>query len=107
MDSERRHFLRYPFIASAVVTEPESGARLELRTSDLSYMGCYLDTINALPLGTSLRIEISHRDQVLAGRAVVVHIETNMGMGVEFKELDPNCVKVLEGWIRALANEAG
>jgi hypothetical protein len=107
MDAERRRFLRYPFIATALVTEPESGARMELRTSDLSYLGCYLDTINALPLGTHLRIEITHGDQVVTGRGVVVHIETNMGMGVEFKQLDANCVKVLESWIRELANEPG
>lgn len=102
MDSNRRRFPRHALIASAVVMEPESGARLELRTSDISGSGCYLDTINALPLGTTLTIEIRHRDKVLRAKGKVAHVDANMGMGVAFTEMEVGGMEILEGWVREL-----
>src|SRR6267154_2896406 len=49
---DRRTHPRYKFIAAVEVVATESGARIETRVRDLSQQGCYVDTNNALPLGT-------------------------------------------------------
>jgi hypothetical protein len=100
MDSERRRSPRYPFIASAEVMESESGARLEVRTCDLSSAGCYLDMMNPLPLHTKVKIVITHQGHVMLVGAVVAHIEPNMGMGLKFTDIEPNFAAVLETWLR-------
>ena len=64
MESERRESPRYPFFAAAELTESTSGARLKASTSDLGSNGRYLDTINPLPQGTIISIQITYQGQV-------------------------------------------
>ena len=66
MVSERRRSPRYPFFAAAELTESTSGARLEAATSDLGSNGCYLDTMNPLPQGTIINIQITYQGHVFA-----------------------------------------
>ena len=66
MESESRRSPRYPFFAAAELTEPTSGARLMASTSDLGSNDCYLDTINPLPQGTVIRIQITYQDKSLS-----------------------------------------
>jgi hypothetical protein len=66
MVSERRRAPRYPFFAPAELTESTSGARLEAATSDLGSNGCYLDTMNPLPQGAIISIQITYQGQVFA-----------------------------------------
>src|SRR6266404_3887903 len=51
-EAERQTPPRDELIAAVEVVAPESGARIETRVRDLSQQGCYVDTSNALPLGT-------------------------------------------------------
>jgi hypothetical protein len=79
MESERRGSPCYPFFASVELTELTSGARLKASTSDLGSNGCYLDTINPLPRGTIISIQITYQGQVFAAGGVVAHSHPNMG----------------------------
>jgi len=83
MESERRRSPRYPFFAAAELTESTSGARLEAATSDLGSNGCYLDTINPLPQGTIISIQITYQGQVFAAGGVVAHFASQHGNGRE------------------------
>ena len=56
--ADRRTHPRYEFTAAVEVIAPESGARIETRVRDLSQQGCYVDTNNALPLGTVTDVHI-------------------------------------------------
>jgi hypothetical protein len=103
MESERRRSLRYPFFAAAELTEPTSGARLMASTSDLGSNGCYLDTINPLPQGTVIRIQITYQGQVFVAGGVVAHSHPNMGMGVKFIALESGCSVLLETWLHEAA----
>lgn len=64
MESERRGSPRFPFIASAELTKLTSGARLNASTSDIGSNGCYLDTINPLPPGTIINIQITYQGRL-------------------------------------------
>jgi hypothetical protein len=92
---------RFPFIASAQVVETRTEAKLQARTSDLSREGCYLDMLNPLPTGTRLKINVTHRNQQLDAVGLVVHSELNVGMGVQFEEIDQRAV--IDAWLSDLA----
>ena len=103
MESERRRWPRYPFIAEAEVRESQSGTLLKARTSDLGPNGCYVDTINPLPEGTVISIRINHRGKIFVAGGVVAHFQRNMGMGVTFIALESGCAALLETWLHELA----
>jgi hypothetical protein len=103
MESERRGSPRYPFFASAEVTELTSGARLKASTSDIGSNGCYLDTINPLPPGTIISIQITYQGKVFEAGGVVAHSHPNMGMGVKFIALESGCSDLLGTWLHEAA----
>src|SRR6266478_2026716 len=67
--ADRRTHPRYEFVAAVEVVAAESGARLETRVRDLSQQGCYVDTSEALPLGTVTDIRITKGTQVFEALA--------------------------------------
>src|SRR6266849_6004615 len=71
--ADRRIHPRYEFIAAVEVVAAESGARIEMRVRDLSQQGCYVDTNDALPLGTVTDIRIIKGAQLFEARARVVY----------------------------------
>ena len=96
---ERRRGARYPFYASAQVTEQESRTQMTARTSELSRYGCYMDMLNPLPLGTEVEIQITFQEQTIAAKGHVIYAQANMGMGVSFDEIRSSHVVVLEEWL--------
>ena len=53
--AERRAYERYALILIAQVIEISSGTELVARTSDISRLGCYVDTLNPLPVRSAVR----------------------------------------------------
>jgi hypothetical protein len=98
MDQEKRRAPRYPFIASAEVRTEITGTQLAARISDISSTGCYVDTINPLAGGTSVRLKIHTETQVFEASATVVYAHTHLGMGLKFGELPANSQTVLQAW---------
>jgi hypothetical protein len=103
MELERRHALRYPFIAEAEVTEILSDTKLSAKTSDLSIGGCFLDMLNPSPEGTDLRIKISHEGTTFTALGRVIFILPNMGMGVVFRSVAIDQLAILQRWIAKLS----
>src|SRR5260370_10066444 len=94
--SERRQSARFPFFASAEITELGAEARLTARTSELSRHGCYMDMMNPLPVATAVRINITYEGQTFEARASVVYCQPNMGMGRSFGETKAPQERVIE-----------
>jgi hypothetical protein len=92
---------RFPFIASAQVTETRTEARLAARTSDISREGCYLDMLNPLPIGTMLKVNVTHQNRQFDALGRVVHSEHNVGMGVKFVEIGEHAV--IDSWLAEFA----
>jgi hypothetical protein len=99
MASEQRGSTRYPFFASAELTESTSTAPTTAHTSNLGSNGCFLDTSNPLPAGTIVSIQITYQGQVFAARGVVAHSHPNTGMGLKFIALESGCASILETWL--------
>ena len=99
MAHERRRAPRCPLIASAEVIEVETETRLRARISDLSLMGCYLDMTNSLPLGTEVKLCISHNDSTVTALGVVASSQPKMGMGVRFTDVKLDQHAILDKWL--------
>lgn len=97
--ADRRTHPRYKFIAAGEVVEADSGARIETRVRDLSQQGCYVDTDNALPLGTVTDVRIRKGAQLFEARARVVYSRAAAGMGLVFTAIDPDRLRTLETWL--------
>src|SRR4030088_296112 len=97
--ADRRIHPRYEFIAAVEVVAAESGARIETRVRDLSQQGCYVDTNDALPLGTVTDIRITKGAQLFEVRARVVYSRASQGMGLVFTAIEPEQLRTLETWL--------
>jgi two-component system cell cycle response regulator len=100
LNEERRRTPRRPFVAAAEVVEAESQSRLPTRVSELSLNGCYLDTMNPFPTGTSILVKIVRGLVFFQARGKVVYSQANLGMGVAFQKVHPEFRQVLEGWLQ-------
>jgi hypothetical protein len=97
--ADRRTHPRYEFSAAVEVVAAESGERIETRVRDLSRQGCYVDTNNALPLGTVTEVRIAKGAQLFEARARVVYSRATKGMGLVFTAIEPEPLLTLETWL--------
>jgi hypothetical protein len=97
--ADRRIHPRYEFIAAVEVVATESGARIEMRVRDLSQQGCYVDTNDALPLGTVTDIRIIKGAQLFEARARIVYSRAGKGMGLVFTDIEAEQLRTLETWL--------
>lgn len=102
---ERRRSARHTFTAAADVMEARSHAHISARTSDLDHRGCYIDTLNPFPQGTSIVVRIARDNQSLTTMATVVYTHAAMGMGVIFETLSYEQTLILERWLANLGRE--
>ena len=101
---QQRTAPRYTFIATADVLEPQSGVHLSGRISEIGAKGCYVDVLNALPVGTEVGVKVTRDKGSFASSARVVYVQEGMGMGLVFTETQPDQAKILEEWIAELGS---
>ena len=99
---ERRRSPRSTFIASVEITELKSRIHVRARTSDLSLLGCYADTLNPFPEGTQTLLRIVFQKESFEVEAVVVHSKPNMGMGLMFTQINAEQRAILKSWLDEL-----
>jgi hypothetical protein len=97
--ADRRVHPRYEFTAAVEVLAAESGARIETRVRDLSQQGCYVDTSDALPLGTVTEVRIKKGAQLFEAQARVVYSRATKGMGLVFTTIGAEPQRILETWL--------
>jgi PilZ domain len=99
MDKEARRSPRFPFIAVAEITHPESGAKFNCRVSDFSLNGCYVDMLNTLPIGSAVTIKIFVESEYFEANAKVIYAHPNLGMGLAFEQLPSKSGELLRQWL--------
>ena len=98
--AERREAERYPFVCPVEVVDVAGSAMISARTSDLSLQGCYIDTLNPLPKGTRVRLQLNKNNQRLEVRAQVTACHVG-GMGVVFEQLSPAQQGTVVSWLES------
>ncbi|HZP31874.1 MAG TPA: PilZ domain-containing protein [Candidatus Acidoferrales bacterium] len=96
---ERREAHRYAFICPAELMNLDGSMRISARTSDLSLTGCYIDTLNPLPVGTRVLLELTKNNQRLQCQAEVTSCHMGSGMGLNFDPLTPAQVDTVVSWL--------
>ncbi|PYU36369.1 MAG: hypothetical protein DMG31_01140 [Acidobacteria bacterium] len=97
--NERRCAQRRPFIATTEVIDVRTGARLSVRTADLSTGGCYIDTLNPFPLHTTVWLQIQKESATVEFRAKVTSCHPGSGMGLVFEGITPAQRSALAKWL--------
>jgi len=97
--ADRRANPRYAFHATAEVVATDSGTKNTTRVRDLSQQGCYLDTDNPLPLGTTASVRMTKGGKWLEVQGRVVYNQPGRGMGLMFTAVKPEHGGTLDAWI--------
>ncbi len=97
-----RSSIRYPLLADAEMLELESGSRVGGTTSDISPGGCFVCARRTLDVGARVRVTLAHQGQKVKMLAVVRVAKAQVGMGLEFLDIDPDSNATLLAWIENL-----
>lgn len=98
--ADRRASPRFALILVAIPTDIESDAKLTARISDVSRTGCYVDTLNPIPIGSMVRIALARGDETFETRAKVVYVSPGLGMGIQFQDpIAPSQLAILDHWL--------
>jgi len=107
----RRTNPRFSFFADAEVTLRDgTGVRAQL--AELSSCGCYIDTLEPIPVRTKLRLRICDGMNTceLHGKVLYMHSGGGFGifgMGVLFEEMGAEQHSTINAWLSGLAGQSG
>src|SRR5258708_39874379 len=101
MEQDRRRSTWYTFVGSIEMGEGTSEDKRTARVKELSLNGCYVDTENAYPIGTSLSIKLFTATEFFEAEASVIYCRPDLGMGLMFRETKPYYLMVLRKWLLA------
>jgi hypothetical protein len=90
---------RYTFVAVAEIIETASKTCIVGRVTEISRKGCYMDTLNPLPVNTFLAIVISCDRGNFATKGKVIYVHEGIGMGIAFLESADDQLKTLDSWL--------
>jgi PilZ domain len=93
---------RYVFVATIELTDTQSEAKIQERTSDLSLYGCRVETRKPFPIAAKVRIRIAHLSANFVGLGRVSYTTSDGAMGIAFTQIEPNNQLILEKWVEKL-----
>lgn len=94
----KRRYPRLPVLVDCRV-EGASG-RNEIRMTDLSRTGCYVDTSMSFPAGTKVTLYAQLGDGEVALPGRVIPLNSGGGFGVEFTDLDEAAKQQLDAYLQ-------
>jgi PilZ domain len=95
---------RLPFIAVAEIAYRDSGSRLSCQVATLSFHGCYVETLNTLPVGREISIKIFAESECFAATGKVVYELPSSAMGLAFEEVPIKSTALLREWLLKASN---
>jgi hypothetical protein len=103
----RRANPRFAFFAEAEAALSD-GTLVPAQVSELSARGCYIDTLEPIPIGTQVRLRISDGTNSceLPGKVIYMHSGYGMGifgLGVVFGNAAAEQLSAVNKWLRDLA----
>ena len=99
----RRRAPRYEFVATSEITDPVSEIRMSGRVTEISRNGCYVDILNALPVGTLLDLQITCDQGTFLTKGSIIYVHAGIGMGVAFLDPPEDQLKILDSWLATLS----
>jgi hypothetical protein len=102
----QRSGLRYSFVATIEVVDPESEKQIISTTSNLGDYGCHVRTDTPFHPGTKVKMTMRHQGITFQSEGRVSHSITGEGMGIRFVNVDTAEQIVLREWLMQANNEA-
>ncbi|MGC2421036.1 MAG: PilZ domain-containing protein [Candidatus Acidiferrales bacterium] len=99
--SDKRREPRHSFTATVELLDTSVQVRIRAKTGNLSMNGCYVNTVNPFPVGSRVKVTITHGEASFTALGTVAHGELNMGMGISFIKVEPNQKEILLKWLVA------
>lgn len=92
--------------AAAELLDEKSDVRVASRVSELSLYGCYLDMMNPFPVDTPILLKIwTEETSVFHAKAKIIYVQPNIGAGVQFGDVEPKSLALLQQWLLEAAKE--
>jgi hypothetical protein len=88
-DRDRRAAKRVTYFAEAELEGIDTSRRLQVRLSDLSTGGAFIDARTVLPAGTVAKLKFTVLGQEINVLAEIRYSMPSFGMGVRFLDLAP------------------
>src|ERR1700687_1188638 len=92
---EKRISPRFPFSPNVEAIDVQAETQILGRHSDISWNGCYVDTINSFAKNTAVALTVTRNSQSFKTQAKVVYSQIGMGMGLFFTTAEPEQLPVL------------
>ena len=96
---ERRLIPRYNFVAITELKDFATSRKVSGSVEEISRKGCYVNTMNVLPMGTSLSVRISRGQKSFVTNGEVIYLVERRGMGILFVDPPEDQLKVLDEWL--------
>jgi hypothetical protein len=104
---DRRGAPRFALSLVAEITELPSGTKLSARSSDLSRSGCYIDTLNPIPMGSPVRVRLVRGGDAFEALGKIMYVSGGLGMGIAFEEHLPSSqLAILDKWLADASKQA-
>jgi hypothetical protein len=87
MSGNRRHYARHRISFPLELRDERVATPMRINSTDVSGNGCYVETLQPLPLGTVLRVDFYMQTERISISAVVRTCDGGVGMGIEFTGL--------------------
>ena len=86
---ERRRFPRVACRIEASVLDELSAMNLQVKVTDISFGGCYVEMLAPLPVNSPVELTLDTSQGAIHARGKVVAAQTGMGMGIAFTAISP------------------
>ena len=104
----RRKFRRLPIPFPIEIGDGQAlVTHLRASTQDIAGRGCYVETLQPLPVGKLLEVTFWLNSRRVQTQAIVRTCDGGVGMGIEFIGLDEATQNQLQEQVEALAAESG
>jgi hypothetical protein len=97
--NQRRRTPRIAFFAAAELCDKKWDRQLTARVRELSAYGCYVGTLNTLPVANTVLLKIFAWSECFEAMAKVIYTHRNRGMGLIFQELSFASGNLLRQWL--------
>jgi hypothetical protein len=102
--ADQRAAPRFTFIAAVELTDAVNEVRMSGRISEISRNGCFVDILNALPVGTFIHVRIVRDLGTLVCPGRIVYAQEPMGMGIAFVDVPADQQETLDKWVAELSS---
>jgi hypothetical protein len=97
--SNRRRYHRHKIALPLEVRDERSNAPLRINASDVSANGCYIESMQPLPLGTSLRVDFWLDSEHVKVTAMVRTCDPGVGNGIEFTGMPASTKQRMQAYL--------